>query len=465
MAGVLSLAVPAGFSGTCSGTVKGAQFRVIHSEVPMHATNRSFGLSQAVVYFGLLSLLVNLVNPTFLLDIPTSYMLKNILQLSPSQIAIFRLLTAVPFFLGFVFGLVRDLWNPLGRRDLGYFRIFVPLMVAILALMAYSPVTYLGLFAGMLMVAVAHSFLAAAAQGLTALVGQETQMTGRLSALSCFFLFLPGSAAYFASGFMSESMTPRDVFLMVLALTATLAIFGYWKPHTVFHHAYDDPRAQSTTFFADMRRLVRHRAIYPVVLINLLWNFTPGAYTPMQFYLTNQLHAPDSTYGYFLGILGLSFLPTVVLYGVLCQKFPPRKLLLWSLIIGVPQFLPMAFIHNGQQALLAAVIIGLMGGMANAACIDIAMRACPAGLQGTLMMMIAATFSLSMRGGDVFGTWIYGLSPENGFLYCVIAITMTYALILPLVPLLPKEITATADGEPNPEQDSSVVNGIGMADV
>lgn len=429
----------------------------------MDRTDRSLSTRQVVLYFGVMSLLVNLVNPTFLLDIPTSYMLKNILQASPSQIATFRLLTAIPFFLGFAFGLARDLWDPLGRRDLGYFRIFVPLMIGVLAWMAFSPVTYYGLLVGMLMTTIAYCFIAAAAQGLTALIGQETHMTGRLSALSNFFLFLPAGAAYFASGFISESLTPRQVFLLVLSLSATLTSFGYWKPGTVFHHAYDNPRAQGTTFYGDMRRLVKHRAIYPVVLINLLWCFSPGAFTPMQFYLTNQLHAPDAIYGYFQGILNLCFLPPVALYGFLCQKFPPRKLLFWSVLIGVPQFIPMAFIHDGQQALRAAVLIGLLGGLANVACIDIAMRACPPGLQGTLMMIIAATFALSMRLGDVFGTWIYGLSPQHGFKYCVTAITLSYALILPVIPFLPKQITAAPDGEPNPEDEALVLKETGDA--
>lgn len=423
----------------------------------MDATSRSVSTPQVVLYFGLMSLLVNLVNPTFLLDIPTTYMLKNHLQSSPAQVASFRLITAIPFFIGFAFGLVRDLWNPLGRRDLGYFRLFVPCMIGILASMAFSPITYLGLLAGMLFTTVAYSFVAAAAQGLTALIGQEALMTGRLSALSNFFLFLPAGAAYFASGFMAD-LTPRQVFLVVLALAATLSIFGFWKPGSVFNGAYDNPRACGTTFFGDVRRLVKHRAVYPVVLINLLWNFSPGSYTPMQFYLTNQLHAPDSTYGYFLGTLNLCFLPPLVLYGFVCQKFPPRKLLLWSVMIGVPQFIPMAFIHNGRQALVAAVLIGLMGGMANVACIEISMRACPPGLQGTLMMIIASTFALSMRGGDVFGTWIYGLSPAHGFTYCVIAITLCYALILPVIPFIPKQITSTADGEPNPEEKALVLS-------
>ena len=410
-----------------------------------------------------MSLLVNVVNPGFLLDIPTSYMLKNILHASASRISLFRLLTGIPFYLGFAFGMVRDLWNPIGLRDRGYFRIFVPLMICVLAWMALSRTSYLGLLIGMLLTTAAFSFIFAAFQGLTALIGQEALMTGRLSALNNIFLFLPVGAAYFASGFMSERLSPRQIFLMVLALTTTLIMFGFWKPRSVFSHAYDNPHAKGTNFLGDVRRLLKHRAIYPVVLINLLWNFSPGSFTPMQFYLTNQLHAPDAIYADFLGLYNLVFLPPTLLYGFLCTKFPPRKLLLWSVIIGVPQFIPMALIHTGQQALVAAVLIGLMGGLANAACIDIAMRACPPGLQGTLMMMIAATFALSMRGGDVLGSWIYGLSPKYGFQYCVIAITVTYALILPVIPFIPKQLTATADGEPNPEEEALVLAEIGDA--
>src|SRR5579871_5180010 len=117
----------------------------------MTRSDHSFSTRQLLLYFGLMSLLVNLVNPGFLLDIPTSYMLKNTLHTSAAQISLFRLLTGIPFYLGFVFGMVRDLWNPAGLRDRGYFRIFVPLMICVLAWMALSGTTYLGLLVGMLL--------------------------------------------------------------------------------------------------------------------------------------------------------------------------------------------------------------------------------------------------------------------------------------------------------------------------
>lgn len=322
------------------GALQGRLSPAIQSKDSVPGSNTSFNIRQLALYFGLLSLLVNLVNPGFLLDIPTSYMLKNLLHASAPQIALFRLLTAIPAYIGFVFGMVRDLWNPFGLRDRGYFRIFVPLLAAVLVWMALSRTTYLGLLSGMLLATAAFSFTFAAFQGLQALIGQEALMTGRLSALYNFFLFIPVSAAYFFSGFMSENLSPRQTFLGVAALTSVLGVFGFWKPRSVFNHTYDNPHAKGAGFLGDLRRLLKHRAIYPVLLINIMWNVTPGSFTPMQFFLTNQLHVADSVYAEFAGLYNFFFLPPVVLYGFLCRKFPPRKLLLWSVIVGIPQFIP-----------------------------------------------------------------------------------------------------------------------------
>jgi hypothetical protein len=145
-----------------------------------------------------------------------------------------------------------------------------------------------------------------------------------------------------------------------------------------------------------------------------------------------------------------AFIPTFLLYGVLCKRVSLKKLLWWGTIIAIPQMIPLAFIHSGNLAVVLAVPIGLMGGIATAAYYDLAIRSCPAGLQGTLMMLVEGVFLLSGRGGDLLGSYIYNSSPTNGFLYCVIATTLVYALILPLILLVPKELIATADGQTNP---------------
>jgi len=417
---------------------------------------------QTFVYFGWLTLLVYFATPAgYLVDIQTSYMLKNQLHATATQVSMFRLLTGIPVYFAFAFGLMRDLWNPLGLRDRGFFLIFAPLTALAFIWMAFSQLSYGGLLIGMLVVMVLFRFLTAAYQGLIALIGQEKLMSGRLSALWNIVSSLPVFAAAFASGYISEHLQPRETFFIVAALTLLIALIGLWKPRTIFGGAYENPQARGTNFFGDVRRLVQHRAVYPAVLICFLWNFAPGAATPLQYYLTNVLHASDAIYSYYNGIFAISFLPTFLLYGYLCKRVPLKKLLWWGTIVAVPQLIPMAFIHSGYLALVLAVPIGLMGGVATAAYFDLAMRSCPPGLQGTLMMLVDGVFALSARGGDLLGSKIYNSSPTNGFLYCVIATTVVYALILPLILLVPKELIATADGEPNPAVEAKVLDEIG----
>lgn len=413
--------------------------------------NNPSSSTQTFVYFGWLTLFVYLSTPAgYLLDIQTSYMLKNQLHATATQISMFRLVTAIPVYFAFVFGLMRDQWNPFGLRDRGFFMIFAPITAAIFIWMGSVQVSYRGLVVGMLLAMLASRFINAAYQGLIALVGQEKLMSGRLSVIWNVVSSLPVIAGAVASGYISEHLHPNESFYITAALTICIGVLGLWKPNSVFGETYEKPQARSTNFVGNVRRLVKHRAVYPAVLICFLWNFAPGASTPLQFYLTNELHASDAVFSYFYGIFAASFIPTFLLYGFLCKKVPLNKLLLWGTVVAVPQMIPLAFVHSPNLALALAVPIGLMGGVATAAYFDLAMRSCPPGLQGTLMMMVDGVFVLSSRGGDLLGSKIYNSSPTNGFLYCVIATTIVYALILPLILLVPKELIATADGEANP---------------
>ena len=96
-------------------------------------------------------------------------------------------------------------------------------------------------------------------------------------------------------------------------------------------------------------------------------------------------------------------------------------------------------------ALIAAAPIGLMGGVATAAYLDLTIRSCPRGLQGTLLMMSGALISIVSGLGNVLGTNLY--DHFGGFTVCVIAITVVYALILPVLLLVPRRLIDTADGQ------------------
>jgi hypothetical protein len=188
------------------------------------------------------------------------------------------------------------------------------------------------------------------------------------------------------------------------------------------------------------------------MLIWVLWNFAPGSTTPLQYHLQNTLQATDAQWGQWNAIFAASFVPTYIVYGLLCRRFPLKSLLLWGTVLAVPQMVPLLFIDTMTQALIAAAPIGLMGGLATGAYLDLIIRSCPAGLQGTTLMLSSSLYFVVVRFGDVLGTNLY--DRYGGFTVCVVAITIVYALILPALLLVPKHLTTTADGQA-PEVGSS----------
>ncbi|HEX3918321.1 MAG TPA: MFS transporter [Caulobacteraceae bacterium] len=402
---------------------------------------------EVFLYFGLLTFLVYLASPhSYLLDVASAYFLKNQLHATASQISMFRVLTAAPIYVSFLFGLTRDLWNPLRRRDRGFLLIFAPVAAAIFLEMAALGLSYTSLFVGMIMAMIAYRFIAAAYQGLMALTAQEQLMSGRLSALWQIISMVATFVAGVAGGWVVGKLTYAETFVLMAALTLLIGLIGLWKPRAVFERAYDRPQARSLDFLGDLKRLVNHRAVYPPVIIILLFQFSPGLNTPMQFYLSNTLHAPDAVYGEFNGLISASFIPAFILYGFLCRRFSLKTLLWAGSILTVPQMIPLAFIHSGNQALMLAVPMGLMGGIAVCAFADLTMRSCPDGLQGSLMMMVEGVGLLSLRASDWFGSAVYDANPQGGFLYCVIATTVVYAFLIPTLLMIPKRVIATREG-------------------
>jgi MFS family permease len=420
------------------------------------------------LYLGILIILLAFGGPSGgLIDIPISFFLKNRLHLTAHEVATFRLVAAIPLYLSFVFGFIRDMWNPLGMRDRGFMLLFGGITALLYVLCAFTPMTYAPLLAAVVLLTASFLFVSSAQNGLTSVIGQQHAMTGQVSAVWNVFLSIPTVGALLIGGNLSGLLEEKDpdqalriLFLVGAAIMTVIALYALWKPAEVF----DNVRVEDGTGrhpIADLKRLVRHWPVYPAMLIWLLWNFAPGSTTPLQYHLQNTLHATDAQWGEWNAIFAASFIPTYIVYGLLCRKFPLKTLLLWGTFLAIPQMVPLLFIDTMTQALIAAIPIGLMGGLSTGAYLDLIIRSCPRGLQGTTLMMSWSLYYVVSRFGDVLGTHLY--DRYGGFTVCVMAITIVYALILPSLLLVPKHLIATADGQtPDlafgaPEGESDVV--------
>ena len=401
-------------------------------------------------YLGGLIILLSFSSPVGgLVDTPISFFLKNRLDLSASQVATFRLLAGIPLYLSFLFGLLRDTWHPFGVRDRGHMALFSVIGAIAFLGFAFLPATYGTLLAAMLVSTAASLCVASAQSGLTAALGQQHAMSGQVSAVWNIFAALPGVVALIVGGHLSDFLehesfddAARILYLAGAGFSALGVAFCLWRPAAVFDNLRFAP-SLGLRPLADLKRLAAHRPIYPALAIWLLWNFAPGSTTPLQYYLQNTLHAGDADWGLWNAIFAASFLPTFAVYAALCQRVPLRTLLFWGTIIAVPQFVPLLFAQSTSAALWAAVPIGLLGGISTAAYTDLIIRACPPGLEGTMLMMSSGLYYVSSRFGDVLGTWIYDRT--QNFTLCVVMITAVYASILIVLRFVPAELTAHAD--------------------
>jgi hypothetical protein len=405
-----------------------------------------------LLYLGVIIFLLNFGAPFLgLIDVPISFFLKNKLHLSAHEVAIFRLVASIPLYVSFLFGFARDVFNPFRSRDRGYMMVFGAITAAVYVYFAFADVSYTMLLFAVALSTIAFLFVNAAQAGLTSALGQRNVMSGQVATVWNVVQSLPVLGSYWLGGVFSDMLEGKNagdaarlLFLTGAAIMLAIAAFALWHPRVVFDQVHDAP-GEKTHPFGDMKRLLKHWPVYPALAIWFMWSFAPGSVTPLQYYLQNTLHSNDAQWGEWNAIFAVSFIPTYLLFGYLCRKYPLRTLLFWGTAVGVPQFIPLLFVHSATAALIAAAPIGLMGGIATAAYYDLMIRSCPRGLEGTVLMMSIGLYYIAGRFGDLLGTSLY--DRFGGFGICVAAITITYALILPTILLVPRALIATADGE------------------
>jgi predicted MFS family arabinose efflux permease len=274
-------------------------------------------------------------------------------------------------------------------------------------------------------------------------VARAYGMTGRLSVVFSFGYFTPAVLSALAGGWLVAHVSVRGTFLIAAGVTLTIALQSFWRLGAA--NDFERSPASSEKGFAAMRRLLTHRALWPAAAIYFLWNFSPGWGTPMFYELTERVRISSELFGTFTALQSLFFLPTTLLYGYLCVRAPLSRLLWWGTIVAILQG-PIMFLAQGPAStIVVAILYGLFGGFATAAYIDLIMRSCPKGLEGTAMMLAnTSAFALAGSSGNLLGSWIYS---RGGFAWAVIITTLATALIVPVLPTIPPEVIAKRDGE------------------
>jgi MFS family permease len=406
---------------------------------------------QAFAFGGLLLVLMNFSSPAGgMIDIPVSFFLKNRMHLQSNELAVFKLWIGLPLIVGFVFGFIRDRWSPFGGGDRAHLLVFGVATALIYGAMALVQPTYAVFLGGLFVATMAFRMVSSAAYGITNTLAQKHAVSGQMSSVISIGSALPDLISFIGGGLLSQTIeghaaaaAARILFFCAAGLMLAIALLGVIGPKWIFAEARDARPAEHP--LQDLKRIVRHWPIYPAMLIQLLWQFAPATGTVLQYHIVDHLHATDAQWGAWQGIFFGSFLPIYAAYGWISQKVALRRLLWIGFGLAVFQMAPLLLVHDAVGALIAAAPMGVLGSIAQAALVDLVIRSAPRGCQGMMMMLFLAFYYFSVRAGDLLGTWIY--DKHGGFIPTVVVTIIVYALILPVILLVPKGLTSTKDGE------------------
>ena len=399
----------------------------------------------AIAYFGPLAALLSALDPVGpFFDITMTSLLKERLHASAAEAATFRLLTALPVYASCLFGFARDRWRPFGWGDRGHLLVFGLVTAAVMGWLALQPLEPSRLLVGVFAVMLATRFLMAAFQGALARHAQSHAMSGRLAALWQFASFSVTLCGAIFAGVMAERSAPGTLFTIIGLMGAAVAAYACLRPPGTEQAGEDT--AATGAWGPALRRLARHRAIYPAVIGMLLFQFSPAQGVVLQYYLVEGLGGSRASYGYWYAAFLGGFLPMFPLYGYLCARIRFDRLLRLSACLAIPQMLPLLAADAPTTAVWLAVPVGMLGGLLWAALHDLAIRASPCGLQGTLMMVISGVNVLGVRAGDLVGSHLYGSGGPAGFLSCVLLTTAVYGVLALLLAVRPPAVPLHPDG-------------------
>jgi MFS family permease len=406
---------------------------------------------QAYLFGGGLLILMNFASPAAgVIDIPVTFFLKNRMHLNANELAVFKLWIGIPLMVGFVFGFIRDRWSPFGRGDRAHLIVFGVATALIFGSMSFVNPTYSAFLLGLFVATMGFQMVGSAAYGITNTIAQKHAVSGQMSSVISICRGLPELLSFIGGGILSQTLegdgaagAARVLFLCAAGLMLAIAVMGLLGPKWVFEEA----RREGTQIhiLADLKRVVLHWPIYPAMLIQLLWQFSPATGTVLQYHIVDHLHATDSQWGLWQGVFFGSFIPMYAAYGLLSRRFALRPLLWFGFTLAVFQMCPLLLVEDAPGAIVAAAMMGILGGLAQAALVDLVIRSAPLGSQGTVMMLFYASYYFSGRFGDLLGTWIY--DKHGGFIPVVMVTVIVYVLILPIILLVPKQLTTTKDGE------------------
>jgi predicted MFS family arabinose efflux permease len=380
---------------------------------------------------------------TGICTLPIRLLLKNHLHLGAQAVSFFFLVTGFAWYFKPFAGILSDSMPLFGTRRRHYLLISLAAGGGFWLLLGALPKTYhtvLWVFLAVnAMVMIASTVLG----GLLVEVGKRFSATGRLSSQRVAIL----NVVTLISGPLGGFLAARAFGLTVGVCAACL--FGL-LPIVFFFLREETQATRNRDAWGEVKRqfktLLRSRPLWWGLAMNCLLYIAPGFGTPLLYYQQDTLKFSDQFIGNLAFISGACGLVGAVVYNRLCGRVSLRRLLMFGIVFNVIGTL----FYLGYLSATAAMVIegaaGMVLALASLPLYDLSARATPRGSEALGYSLMMSVGNLTGALSDVCGSWLYQHYHIH-FMHLVWLNAGTTALVLIVVPFLPRMLMDRRDGE------------------
>lgn len=350
--------------------------------------------------------------------------------LSAGQVADFFAISAIPWFIKPVYGLVSDFFPLWGRKRKSYLLITSALAALAGFALLGVPHTYGWLVGLLTLMGLGLAFTDVLVDAVMVESGKPLGLTGAFQSVQWGAIEVSSILVGEVGGYLAERRAVDTTFLLAAAFPlislAMTAAFVRESPARA-------NRAEIAATLTAVRRALADREIWVVAGFIFFFNFSPSFGPALVFYQTDVLHFDQELIGHLNALSAVAGIAGALIYAPLSRRVPLRRLINVAIGVGAVTTLGYLAYRDVVSAIVMEALFGCAAMLIQLAFLDLAAKACPRHVEATFFALMMSVFNggaqLAQNVGGRLYDW-YGYTP---LVLISTAFTAAAWLLVPLV--------------------------------
>lgn len=370
---------------------------------------------------------------------------------SVAEITSFTAILTFPWCIKPLFGLLSDFVPLAGSRRKNY--LILASTVSTMGLIALycsplGPGSSMMLLACLLVPTLGVAFGDVIVDALMVEEGQPRGITGQLQSIQWASIYAGSILAGLLGAYLNYIHQPALAILICVALTSLTLSLAILCVRERGAPARSNPPVSLRTLW----QALGSRTLLGVAAFLFLWNFNPFSTTILQLHMGRSLRFSKEFYGICVALVGIGSMAACFTYGWYCRRLSRRGLWHASIVLGIASTVGYWCLVDETSAVVISLIFGFVYMTATLMLLDLAAKACPPRVAGTVFAgLMAVTNVAAMLSTKMGGFWYeqgmqqWGSRASFNVLVGVGALfTAGCWLLMPLVHRSPQALDAVA---------------------